>query len=328
MVIGKTPTFMVILSLLKWEEQVRFLSWVHNFSWDENMNSRAFRKFKTEMGQANHFLITIMIGLDAVEDGAEKRESFSTTWNPKDKTTSVVRSKKYAIKSALAWAVDNLDMYLRLCNREPRLYQDSESAEIAETGHSIYKKFRCVINNHRELKLDKIAYVDLLICWRNNAVHFDAENQLMPISLNYFKNIPSDDMVTNKYHLDVAQMLGRFNQGDCPTFKEAATLISMTIHFVAELDNILLRDIQQYQFLETSLLKLLKSEKGTSVFSFKNTTPEKRIKKLKQFLATVGISEDFYNEDGKRFLGEVVNIQEDEFINKAVNNCKDKARED
>lgn len=39
------------------------------------MNSRAFRKFKTEMGQANHFLITIMIGLDAAEGGAEKRES-------------------------------------------------------------------------------------------------------------------------------------------------------------------------------------------------------------------------------------------------------------
>ena len=72
------------------------------------MNSRAFRKFKTEMGQANHFLITIMIGLDAVEDGAEKRESFKTTWNPRNRTNSVVRSKAYAIKSALAWTVDNL----------------------------------------------------------------------------------------------------------------------------------------------------------------------------------------------------------------------------
>lgn len=37
------------------------------------MNSRAFREFKTGVGQANHFLITIMIGLDAVEDGAEKK---------------------------------------------------------------------------------------------------------------------------------------------------------------------------------------------------------------------------------------------------------------
>ncbi len=236
------------------------------------MNSRAFREFKTGVGQANHFLITIMIGLDAVEDGAEKRESFKTTWNPENRTNSVVRSKTYAIKSALAWTVDNLDMYLRLCNREPRLYGDAESAEIADTGHSIYKKFRCVINNHKKIALDKSAYVDLLISWRNNTVHFDAENQLMHASLDYFRNIPADDVVVNKYHLDVNQMLDRFKRGECPTFKEMATLISMTIHFVEELDGILLHDIDQYRFLETYLLKLLNSGKKTSVFSFRNTT--------------------------------------------------------
>ena len=290
------------------------------------MNSRAFRKFKTEIGQANHFLITIMIGLDAVEDGAEKRESFNTTWNPESKTASVARSKHYAIKSALAWTVDNLDMYLRLCNREPRLYSDSESTEIADTGHSIYKKFRCVINNHKELTSDKVAYVDLLICWRNNTVHFDAENQLMHDSLNYFKNVSANDVVTNKYHLDVSQMLDRFNRGECPTFKEAATLISMTIHFVEELDSILLRDIDQYRFLETSLFKMLKSEKKTGVFSLRNTTPEKRKKKLKQFFVTAGVSEDFYNGDGERFLDEVVNLKEDEFISKVLEKRKEEEK--
>lgn len=290
------------------------------------MNSRAFRKFKTEMGQANHFLITIMIGLDAVEDGAEKRESFKTTWNPESRTNSVVRSRKYAIKSALAWTVDNLDMYLRLCNREPRLYHEEESLKIAKTKHSVYNKFDCVIRNHPELTVSKFAYVDLLICWRNNSVHFDAENKLMTESVNYFRNIPEDDVVTNTYHLDVNQMLDRFSRGECPTFKEAATLISMTIHFVEELDGILLRDIDQYRYLETSLFKQLKSEKETSVFSFRNTTPEKRKKKLKQFLVTAGISEDFYNEDGERFLDEVVNQNEDEFISKVLEKRKEEEK--
>lgn len=290
------------------------------------MNSRAFREFKTGVGQANHFLITIMIGLDAVEDGAEKRESFKTTWNPENRTNSVVRSKTYAIKSALAWTVDNLDMYLRLCNREPRLYGDAESAEIADTGHSIYKKFRCVINNHKKIALDKSAYVDLLISWRNNTVHFDAENQLMHASLDYFWNIPADDVVVNKYHLDVNQMLDRFKRGECPTFKEMATLISMTIHFVEELDGILLHDIDQYRFLETYLLKLLNSGKKTSVFSFRNTTQEKRKKKLKQFFVAEGISEDFYNEDGERFLDEVANLKEDEFTSKVLNKRKEEEK--
>ena len=290
------------------------------------MNSRVFREFKIGIGQANHFLITILIGLDAVEDGAEKRESFKTTWNPKNRINSVGRSKKYAIKSALAWTVDNLDMYLRLCNREPRLYQDEESLEIAKTKHSVYNKFYCVIRNHPELAASKFAYVDLLICWRNNSIHFDAENKLMTESINYFRNIPGDDVVTNTYHLDVNQMLERFNRGKCPTFKEAATLISMTIHFVEELDSILLCDIDQYRFLETSLFKTLNSEKETNVFNFRNTTPEKRKKKLKQFFVSVGISEDFYNEDGERFLDESVNLKEDEFISKVLEKRKEEEK--
>ena len=290
------------------------------------MNSRAFREFKSRVGQANHFLITIMIGLDAVEDGAEKRVLFKTTWNPESRTNSVVRSRKYAIKSALAWIVDNLDMYLRLCNREPRLYHEKESLEIAKTKHSVYNKFGCVIRNHPELSVSKVAYVDLLICWRNNSVHFDAENKLMAESIDYFRNIPADDVVTNTYHLDVNQMLERYKKGECPTFKEAATLISMTIHFVEELDSILLRDIDQYGFLETSLFYLLKSEKNTSVFSFRNTTPEKRKKKFKQLFVAAGISEDFYNEDGERFLDEVVNLREDEFINKVNEKRKDEEK--
>ena len=174
--------------------------------------------------------------------------------------------------------------------------------------------------------MSKFAYVDLLICWRNNSVHFDAENKLMTESINYFRNIPEDDIVTNTYHLDVNRMLDRFNRGECPTFKEAATLISMTIHFVEELDSILLRDIDQYRFLETSLFKLLKSEKKTSVFSFRNTTPEKRKKKLKQFFVTAGVSEEFYNEDGERFLDEVVNLKEDEFISKVLEKRKEEEK--
>ena len=284
------------------------------------MNSRAFRKFKTEMGQANHFLITIMIGLDAVEDGAQKRESFKTTWNPQDIGASVSRSRHYAIKSASAWAVDNLDMYLRLCNRTPKLYDDSESLEIEKTRHSVYQKFRCVIGNHTELTADKFAYVDLLICWRNNSIHFDVENPLLPESLNYFRSIPDNDIVTNTYHLDITRMLDHFRQGEDPTFKEASTLISMTIHFVEELDKLLIQNIKQHQFLETVLLQLLKSNiNKPRIFDYTNTTPEKRKKKLKQLFVTVGISEDFYDDEGERFLNEVVKLNEIEFIEQAKN---------
>ena len=39
-----------------------------------------------------------------------------------------------------------------------------------------------------------------------------------------------------------------------------------------------------------------------------------------------GISEDFYNEDGERFLDEVVNLKQDEFIRKVQEKRKEEEK--
>lgn len=282
------------------------------------MHSSLYRKFKSEMGQANHFLITIMVGLDAVEDGAVKREDFHAAWNPKDTASSVRRSKQYALKSALAWTVDNLDMYLRLANRLPKLYGEKESNEIAKTKHSVYQKFQCVIDNHPEIDVSTYAYVDLLICWRNNTTHFDAENALLPASQTYFskiiENTTEADKYINTYHLDIETMMERFIKGSCPTFKETATLINATIHFVELLDNLLLQNISQTQYLESQIKVLLKKDpRNASIFSRHNTTVECREKRIKQLLCTAGICEDFFNDEAQEFLKAVATMTEEEF---------------
>ena len=95
--------------------------------------SYALKKFKKEIGQANHFLITILVGLDGVKSGkVEKNDEFSAAWNPKDVVASAERSRIYTIKASLAWVVDCLDMYLRLCNRKPRLFRAGPAGRPAE----------------------------------------------------------------------------------------------------------------------------------------------------------------------------------------------------
>ena len=285
------------------------------------MYSVAFRRFKSEIGQANHFLITIMVGLDAVEDGAVKRDDFHATWNPKNTTASVRRSKQYALKSALAWTVDNLDMYLRLANRLPRLYSEKESQEIAKTKHSVYQKFQCIIDNHPEIDACLLAYVDLLICWRNNTTHFDAENILLPVSQRYFSKLKENkatDHYCDTYNLNISAMIDRFSKGACPTFKEVATLINATIHFVEFLDNLLLQSIDQPQYLESQLMILLKRDpKNVSIFSRHNTTVESREKRIKQLLITAGLCEDFFNDAAHEYLHSIANMSEEEFIKQA-----------
>lgn len=285
------------------------------------MHSPSFRKFKSEMGQANHFLITIMVGLDAVEDGAVKREDFHAAWNPQNTISSVRRSKQYALKSALSWAVDNLDMYLRLANRLPRLYSEKESQEIAKTKHSVYQKFRCIINNHPEIDVCLSAYVDLLICWRNNTTHFDAENMLLPVSQRYFSKLKENkgkDQYCETYNLNISAMIDRFSRGVCPTFKEVATLINATIHFVEILDNLLLQSIDQPQYLESQLMLLLKKDpRKASIFSRHNTTVESREKRIKQLLITAGLREEFFNDSAHAYLHSIANMSEEEFKKRA-----------
>lgn len=286
--------------------------------WGSNMHSSAFRKFKQEIGQANHFLITILIGLDAVEDGAQKRPEFHASWNPESVSSSVRRSKLYALKSALAWTVDNLDMYLRLANRIPQLFGDEESAEIAKTKHSVYNKFRVVIDHHAELDVSIYAYIDLLICWRNNTTHFDADNKLLPSSKSYFLKIinhEQTDVTVEKYHLDVDSMMKRYQAGDCPTFKEMATLINMTIRFVKLLDQVLIADTQQPLFLENTLYSILKIPSAKDhIFTQHALEPNIRIKKIKQLLACNGITESFYNDVGEKYLSDIAQKDGKQFI--------------
>ena len=120
-------------------------------------------------------------------------------------------------------------------------------------------------------------------------------------------------------------MLAHFSSGACPTFKEIATLIGMTIQFVAKLDQILIQELQQYEFLETVLYHSIKEkENETRIFDHANTTQEKRQKKLKQHFITEGITEDFYNDEGERFLAEISELSEAEF--KKQVDCHRKAK--
>lgn len=280
------------------------------------MHSNNFRFFKKRMGQANHYLITILIGLDAVRNGAKKEEAFSTCWNPENVQYSANRSKKYAINSALSWAVDNLDTYLRLCNREPKLYREDESEQIAQTNLSVYKKYKCVLEHHTVFPDNQKAFVDLLICWRNNMMHYDAENELLPSTRRYFEKIPNEDIVITKYHLNIGEMLERFNNGESPTFKEITTMISMTIHFVELLDSVLISNVDQKVYLRILLYKEYKknTDTVTNFLSFQNCSVEKKTKKIKQFFATHGIDDDFYNDEGIDFINSISSMSAKELI--------------
>lgn len=257
------------------------------------MNSKNYKKFKNRVGQANHFLITTLIGLDAVKMGAKKPIDFDASWNPKNVDNSVARSREYVINSSLAWLVDNVDMYFRLCNKKPKLFNTDESKAIDSTKHSVYKKFKCVLELYNDLPKNQVAFVDLLICWRNNLMHYEADNKLLDSSELYFKQDILKDNDILKYHLDAKQMMQRFNDKKTPKFKEIATITSMTINFINSMDLALTSKLNKREYVRQFLELAYKNDE---LVFLRNVTDEtERCKKIKQYLFTSGITDEFVN---------------------------------
>lgn len=82
--------------------------------------SPARRAFKKMAGQNNHFLITIQVGLAAVENGtAQPPSEMRVSWAPHDRASSAGRSREFANKALLAWLVDAIDAYVRAVGHPP-----------------------------------------------------------------------------------------------------------------------------------------------------------------------------------------------------------------
>lgn len=280
--------------------------------------SYALKKFKKEIGQANHFLITILVGLDGVKSGnIEKNIEFDAAWNPKSVIASAERSRLYAIKSSLAWVVDCFDMYLRLCNRKPRLLSEELSNKFDGIGHSIYGKYRLVSDAYALSESDK-AVVDLLICWRNRMVHFDADNDISKESRNVIESSLYEDELVIKTHLDIGQMLYSFDKKESPKFKEITFMVRKTISFIECLDRLLLDKKDTLSILDDRLCDELKN--NNQIFNgIFLTEGDKRKQKLIQFIKNCGfIDLDNNNEDEKLFIENISAMSYREAKNKLL----------
>ena len=81
--------------------------------------SKARRTFKEVLGQANHLLVTALVGLDAIERGIVTRApaELHAVWSPKPAKASARRSRRLLRDMALVRSVAALDLYLRYSNR-------------------------------------------------------------------------------------------------------------------------------------------------------------------------------------------------------------------
>jgi len=207
------------------------------------------KEFKSLFGQANHFVITALVGLHYLEKGDVKTAPLElhASWSPKDPKQSAIRSRSFILNSVLSSAVDALDVYLTLLWREPKWIDGDDVENVySKAGRSVHAKALGLSHLLNTPAVER-AMIEVIITWRNNVAHELAENQLSDASQTILEK--EKDQIQDKYcGLDASSLAKKANNGNEFTFKEAASLIHATQDFVETLDSIVLKRLRINEF--------------------------------------------------------------------------------
>lgn len=222
--------------------------------------TEARKRFKNLLGQANHFLITILIGLDGVEKGLVDRDvGFHAAWNPRDVQASARRSRDFALDLALVRVVDSLDAYMSWCHRKPEVIQKSTFCdEMDRAGNRVWLKLETFQRNIANIDPTLLSLTRLAVAWRNRRVHSLAENDISPDDRSILQS--NARSIFERFRgLDSGKMLERFDFSKAPSFKEAASLIAGAHNIVQHFDRELIRSLDRVLYLKQMIVANLSS---------------------------------------------------------------------
>jgi hypothetical protein len=249
-------------------------------------NTLHLNHFKKLIGQANHLLITILIGIEGVRTGqVTKSDDFNVSWNPKSIEDSSVRSRIFARNSALSWVMDSLDSYLGFLRKNPFVFPEPFNTEF-KNERFLFRSFNRIIE-FTSYDIDfPLCIVHLGIQWRNNLVHFHADNELEQKYIAFLRNFDKKDIEERFCGLDPIMMIEHFKNRKTPTFKEVAAIIQSVHYIVLELD----KKLKEYIDVDF-LIKYLIKENSDGFKQMIESNPNKRFKKVKRFFISKGLKE-------------------------------------
>ena len=211
-------------------------------------------QFKSLVGQNNHFLITILVGLSAVEKGeASLPSDFSTSWNPQSVSTSAHRSRLFAQRSLLSWTVDALDLYLKGIVRQfphiapTDLWKDPTDGRSRGTGERL-----ALFGSRAGVLPVYIGMVELAVVWRNRTIHSDGRNKVAAATAARLRN--AEDQIHDLFQgLDISLALTHVTGEPTspPTFKEVASIVRAAQKYVELVDQFVVDSVDLDGVLES-----------------------------------------------------------------------------
>lgn len=231
--------------------------------------TQARRKFKSNAGQNNHFLITLLVGLDSVAGGsAVLKPEFSTSWSPKNESISAARSREYALRTSLAWIADVVDDYRRTLTTMPGLLDERIKSRInsADGRAARLRELSNHLISPDPIELDIVRFG---IHWRNRIVHASAKTTLdRQVAARLSE---SAELVRGAHRgLDVKAAMTSADAGASPRFKEVASIILAAQLLVQNIDTAAVQTADPATFAESLIADHLRR---TARFGSTNGAP-------------------------------------------------------
>jgi hypothetical protein len=220
--------------------------------------TRERRAFKRLIGQSNHFLITLLVGLDAVKQGlASPPPELHAPWNPRDVGRSAARSEDFALSAGLAWAVSALEGYVAAVRRTT-LVSAELARKINEADESDGLRGRCAaLGMFSGGPRPETALTALAVFWRNTVVHLGLRPRRFPPDLARTLREHMTEIASDYDGLDAEQAMMRADQARPPRWKETASLITAIHRFVQTVVAALLAAADHDIFAESLLTAYL-----------------------------------------------------------------------
>lgn len=194
--------------------------------------TQPLRDFLFETGEAVAHLNTIVVGLDAVENGYQKPKGLNISWSPKDQKAAALKARRFAVEASLQKSSEALKEYINSIASLQRLV-DAKSTWTGRTTSA--EKISDISENLLDENDFHHVGACLLVHWRNRIVHKRSKAEL---------NARQKALLTRNKQaiqaefsgLDTTRLLDNFYKGH-PTLKDVSTMITFSIRLVRKLDN-------------------------------------------------------------------------------------------
>lgn len=249
----------------------------------------ACTEFRERLGQANHLLITILIGIEGVRTGEVKKScDFHTTWNPRSLEESAQRSRRFARDAMLNHVVDSLGVYLSHLQKSP--FQGVLPCLHSCTDRALKSRLDAFCDDLALQAPTRLALVHLAIQWRNRRLHTGAENKIE----QKYKAALMDarDEIREQFSgLDIDVLLSRFEMSETPRFKEVASLVKGALDFVQAADALVVQRLDPSEMALHIIVSTLKERAAMNrrrAGQQWGNTPVERRRRITGVLATAG----------------------------------------